>query len=49
MNSYHTDDWLSKASPPRDAEDMYREYLKRHPAIPSFSILSKKEGLIVFS
>jgi hypothetical protein len=26
MNS--ADDWLLKASPPRDAEDMYREYRK---------------------
>ena len=33
---FHADSMLSRDQPPWTAEDLYREYLKRHPATPSY-------------
>ncbi len=33
--SFHADSMLSMDPPPRTAEDLYREYLAKHPATPS--------------
>ena len=35
---FHADSMLSRDQPPRAAEDLYREYLAKHPATPSYGV-----------
>jgi len=38
IQSFHADSRISRDQPPRDAEDLYREYLERHPATLSHGV-----------
>jgi len=42
IQSFHPDSRISRDQPPRDAEDLYRECLERHPATLSHGVGSGK-------
>jgi len=42
IQSFHADSRISRDQPPRDAEDLYREYLERHHATLSHGVGSGK-------
>jgi len=42
IQSFHADSRISRDQLPRDAEDLYREYLERHPATLSHGVGSGK-------